>query len=315
MDPSKIAFIFPGQGAQYPGMGKDIYDGDKKLSEYFDHLCSKVNFDLKKICFEGPVELLSRTDYSQPAIFAVSLLCLKYFENSVSSFCPVFTAGLSLGEYAALVASRVLTPDEGMNLVAKRARLMHEAGAKNPGRMASVIGLDEAVIQEICSGLCEGGNYVCVANLNCPGQIVVSGSISGLEKFQPLALSAGARQFSFLKVSGAFHSDLMKDAVEEFSHVLSFVDFKTAKIPVISNVTADVVRDKAEYQNVLASQLSSPVLWQASVERMIRLGVETFVQMGPGKILKGLIRRIDKRKSVINVECLNDLQQFQEWLK
>lgn len=299
-----VAFIFPGQGSQYVGMGKDFYETFPESKAVFDAADSILGFSLTKLCFEGPLEELTKTKNCQPAILTVSIAALEAFKTVIryplSAICC--TAGLSLGEYSALVASSVLSFPEALRLVRKRAELMEEAAQKYPGKMAAVLGLEQKTLEDICAK-----SSVEIANLNCPGQIVISGCAEALEKAKALALLSGAKRAIDLEVSGAFHSSLMKEAAVGFKAFLDGFTLKTAVIPIISNVTAQAQSEVSSIRDNLFKQIYSPVRWEESVREMAKTGVSTFYEIGPGSILKGLIRKIDSKIEVKNIGSVKDI--------
>ncbi len=299
------AFIFPGQGAQYVGMGKDLYENYPQAKEIFDRANSILKFDIKKICFEGPQEELAITHNSQPAILTTSIAALKVFESSglYGQYNIRFSLGLSLGEYTALVASGSLTFEDALVLVRKRGELMEDASRKNPGKMACVIGMDLKATEELCKGIgCE------IANLNCPGQIVVSGKTNNIELFASLAKEKGAKRVLMLDVSGPFHSSLMTPARDKLRDHIDKVQILAPKIPFISNVDALVQNDPIKIKENLIAQVNSKTLWEESVKLVAQNGVKTFLEIGPGQVLKGLAKKIDPK---LEVKCVGTVQGLQ----
>jgi len=300
-----IAYIFPGQGAQYVGMGKDLYDNFPAARDIFDKANQILKIDLKKICFEGPDEELSTTNNSQPAILTASIAALRAFEASPVSgqFTPRFSLGLSLGEYTALVACGSMSFEDALVLVKKRGDLMEEASRKNPGRMACVIGMDLKAIEDLCKGIgCE------IANLNCPGQVVVSGKTNNVELFASLAKEKGAKRVLMLDVSGPFHSSLMTSARDKLKDHIDKVRMSEPKLSFISNVDARVQTDTAKIRENLIAQVNSKTFWEESVKTVAAAGVRTFLEIGPGQVLKGLLKKIDPKLEVKNYGTLKDLQ-------
>jgi [acyl-carrier-protein] S-malonyltransferase len=304
---SKVAYVFPGQGSQSTGMGLDLYNSYPAAREVFDRADASLGFPLSRLCFEGPDEELIKTHNVQPAILVVSIACLKALEeaNIAKIPSPTFVAGHSLGEYTALVAAGVLGLTDAVLLVRERGRLMYEAGLKNPGSMLAVIGLDEETVKDISSN--SGAE---ISNINCPGQIVVSGAAQVLAEAGKLARTRGARVLIPLRVSGAFHSALIEPVLAEFSRIVSNVRFQPPVIPVISNVTARPLPDVDSIKEELVKQLRNCIQWQRSVEYMIDSGVATFYEIGPGGVLSGLIRRINAELQTFNLSGVEDITQL-----
>ncbi len=304
---SKIAYVFPGQGSQSVGMGLDLYNSYPSAKGVFDEADASLGFSLSRLCFEGPEEELTKTHNVQPAILVVSIACLKALEEAtIANFpSPAFVAGHSLGEYTALVAADSLGLDDAVLLVRERGRLMYEAGLKNPGSMLAVIGLDEEIVKDVSV---HSGTEV--SNVNCPGQIVISGAAQALAEANKLAKTRGARALIPLKVSGAFHSALMEPVIAEFSKIVSNVRFRPPSIPVISNVTARPLSDVDSIKEELVKQLRNCIQWQRSVEYMMHSGVVTFYEIGPGRVLSGLIRRINSELQTFNISGIEDITQL-----
>ena len=303
----KVTYVFPGQGSQSTGMGLDLYNSYTSAKEVFDGADASLGFSLSRLCFEGPEEELKKTHNVQPAILVVSIACLKALEEAkiANLPSPAFVAGHSLGEYTALVAAGALGLTDAVLLVRERGRLMHEAGLKNPGSMLAVIGLDEETVKDI--SFRSGAE---ISNINCPGQIVVSGAAQALVEADELAKTKGARAVIPLKVSGAFHSALMEPALAEFSKVVSNVRFQPPVIPVISNVTARPLPDVNSIKEEMVKQLRNCIQWQRSVEYMMHSGVTTFYEIGPGRVLSGLIRRINSELQTFNISGVEDIAQL-----
>jgi len=304
---SKVAYVFPGQGSQSTGMGLDLYNSYPSAKGVFDEADASLGFSLSRLCFEGPEGELTKTHNVQPAILVVSIACLKALEKTaIANFPPpIFVAGHSLGEYTALVAADSLGLDDAVLLVRERGRLMYEAGLKNPGSMLAVIGLDEETVKDVSV---HSGTEV--SNVNCPGQIVISGAAQALAEANKLAKTRGARALIPLKVSGAFHSALMEPVIAEFSKIVSNVRFRPPSIPVISNVTARPLSDVDSIKEELVKQLRNCIQWQRSVEYMMHNGVTTFYEVGPGRVLSGLIRRINSELQTFNISGIEDITQL-----
>ncbi|MEV9651072.1 ACP S-malonyltransferase [Bacillus aerius] len=296
---SKIAFLFPGQGSQKIGMGKDLFDQEAVSKAVFEEADQTLGFDLSSMIFEGDAEELTLTYNAQPALLTTSIAILKKFEES--GIKADYAAGHSLGEYTALVAAGALSFKDAVFAVRKRGELMNEAVPAGEGAMAAILGLDQAALVEVTKEVTESGHLVELANLNCPGQIVISGTAKGVELASEKAKEKGAKRAIPLEVSGPFHSALMKPAAEKFTDVLSKLDISDAATPVISNVTADIVTSRNEIETKLIEQLYSPVRFEESVERLIDLGVTTFIEIGPGKVLSGLVKKVNRRLTTISV--------------
>lgn len=307
---TKIAFVFPGQGTQYVGMGRDIYENFKEVRPLFEKADKLLKFNLTKLCFEGPVEELKKTSVCQPAILVVSLATMRALELVSGNIVPAITAGLSLGEYSALVVSGALSFEDAVILVRRRGELMEEETKENPGQMISVLGISREEIDQLCKEThCE------IANLNCPGQIVVSGKIDAISSFVKLAKEKGARKLITLDVSGAFHSSLMNNASKKLELELNNIDLKTPRIPVVSNVTANFESDVDEIRANLVNQINHATRWEDSVRLIADSDISAFLELGPGKVLSGLIRRIDGSLDVHNIETAQDIKAFLEKAK
>lgn len=296
------ALVFPGQGSQYVGMGRDLVEGSPEARELFDRADQILGFPLSRLCLEGPEEDLRQTMNTQPAIFLHSMVLARLLQNVDAQMA----AGHSLGEYAALVWSGALSFDDGLRLVRLRGELMQQAGAEQPGTMAAVIGLNSESVEAVCSEASAEG-VVQAANFNSPGQVVVSGSRAGVRRAMELARQRGARLTKELPVSGAFHSPLMASAREGLAQALERVSIRKARVPVYANVTAEPVQDSEQIRDLLVRQLTSPVRWQETVQNMRRDGATVFIEIGPGNVLQGLVRRIVPDAEVRGVEKLVDV--------
>lgn len=299
------AYIFPGQGAQCVGMGKDLYEGFPAAKEVFDKANQVLKIDIKKLCFEGPHEELTTTQYSQPAIFTMSMAALRAYESSQlnGQFTPKFSLGLSLGEYTALVACGSISFEDALILVKKRGEFIESASRKNPGKMACVIGMELNVLEDLCKGIgCE------VANLNCPGQIVVSGKTNNIELLASLAKDKGAKRVVMLDVSGPFHSSLMTDARDKLKNFIDSIQFSPPKFSFVSNVDAKAQTDPAKIKENLIAQVNTKTLWEESIRLVASSGIKTFLEIGPGQVLKGLLKKIDSKLEVKNIGTLQDFQ-------
>lgn len=304
----KIAFMFPGQGAQYVGMGKDFYDTIPLCKEIFEKASSASGLDVEKLCFEEN-EQIHITEYTQIAMLAAEVAMLRALE--AKDVKPDVTAGLSLGEYGALVASGVMSEEDVFKVVRKRGIYMQEAVPQG-GAMVAVLGLDTKVIEEVCESI---DGMVTIANYNCPGQIVITGEEEAVATAVEKLTEAGAKRCVTLKVSGPFHSPLLVGAGEKLANELKDVTINDIAIPYIANVTADYVASKDEVKPLLQKQVSASVKWQQTVERMIADGVTTFIEIGPGKTLAGFMRKINRDVQVLNVEKVEDLDKVVEALK
>lgn len=288
----KIAFLFPGQGSQTVGMGQALAANDQAVSETFKKADEVLGESLSRLIFEGPQEKLTLTTNAQPALLTTSIAILNYF--SQFGIKPDFTAGHSLGEYSALVASGALSFEDAVYAVRKRGEFMEEAVPNGEGSMAAVLGMDREKLLDVTETVSAEGHPVQLANLNCPGQIVISGSRKGVEEASAKAKEGGAKRVIPLDVSGPFHSSLMKPAAVRFEAILDSISLNNAHVQVIGNVTAEPMSDAAEIKKRLIEQLYSPVLWEDSVAKMLELGVDTFIEIGPGKVLSGLVKKVDR---------------------
>jgi len=297
----KIAFVFPGQGAQAVGMGKDAYDASPLAREIFDRADAALGFEISRIIFDGPEDQLRLTVNTQPALLTVSIALLELFKNRIK---PDYVAGHSLGEYSALVASGVLAFEDAVRAVRLRGEFMEAAVPGGRGAMAAVLGAEREALRALCEEISAGTGLVVLANMNCPGQIVVSGTAEGVRAVAERGKEAGAKRVIPLEVSGPFHSPLMQPAADRLERVLAELEMRDAEVPVIANVTAEPVTAADEIRGLLRQQVTAPVLWEDSVTRLIGLGVDTFVEIGSGSVLTGLIRKTDKSVSVHTVNSL-----------
>lgn len=302
----KLAFIFPGQGAQYVGMGKNLYDNFRIAREMYEEANDILGMDIAKLSFEGPEKELKKTLNTQPAILVHSAIVMKMLK--IDDIFPQVVAGHSLGEFTANVAAKSMTFQDAVATVRLRGELMYKSGIKVPGTMAAIIGLDEETLEEICNEVFKVG--ICqLANFNSRQQIVISGEINAVQKAVELAKAKGAKRAIELPVSGAFHSDLMRTACPGLTKKLEEIELTDANVPIIANASARPVTDADEIREVLVAQLNNPVRWVQSMEKMKEMGVETMIECGPGKVLKGLMRRIDKSITVHNVEDAQSMER------
>ncbi|RIX51861.1 [acyl-carrier-protein] S-malonyltransferase [Paenibacillus nanensis] len=306
---TKTAFVFPGQGAQAVGMGKDAFDAYETAKQLFQEADEALGFDLSTLIFEGPEEALKQTANTQPALLTVSIAYLKLLENS--GLKADYVAGHSLGEYSALVAAGVITFGDAVRTVRARGLFMEQAVPSGQGAMAAVLGAEREELAKLCASVTEEGAAVELANVNCPGQIVVSGTAAGVQAVVERGKEAGAKRVIPLEVSGPFHSSLMKPAAEKLADKLAGVELKDAAIPVVANVTADEVTAASKIRELLAQQVYSPVLWEDSIRYLIGQGVDTFVEIGSGTVLAGLIKKIDRNVRVLSVNSISALEALQ----
>lgn len=316
----KFGLLFPGQGAQSIGMGKELYESQASARWVYDKAEEVLGRDIKKLCFEGPEDELQSTRNSQPAIFVTSIATLNALIEKIKG-SPVgeegneiFTSddikaigsvamGLSLGEPTSLVASCAMSFEDGLKFVSKRGEFMEEASLKQEGKMASILGLDTEEVEKICKGIgCQ------VANLNCPGQVVISGHATKVELAADLAKNAGAKRAIMLKVSGAFHSELMVPAKEKLLAVLDEIEIKEPAIDFISNIDAEITRDPVKIKENLINQLDNKTLWEASVKKAASMGIKEYLEIGPGSILTGLAKKIDRDIKVTSLHSVEDIK-------
>lgn len=305
----KIAFVFPGQGAQKVGMGREMAERFPEVREVFDKADRTLGFSLSNLCWEGPEEELRKTVNTQPAILTTSVACLRMLERE--QIAPIMVAGHSVGEYAALVAAGVLTFEEALKLVRRRGELMQEAGNTAPGTMAAVIGMEYQVIREACAQA-EMTGVVEVANFNTPDQIVISGECDAVAKATEILKEKGARKIAPLNVSAAFHSSLMKSAAGQLAAEFDRYSFRNPRVPLVANISALALKDGISICSALKKQILGNVLWADSIKYMISSGVDTFIEVGPGKALSGMIRKIDRYVQVFNVEDSESFDKARE---
>lgn len=308
----KTAFLFPGQGAQAVGMGKEIAQSFPIASQIYDEANDIVGFDLSRICFEGPAEQLNTTTISQPAIFATSAAILAVLRSNpaTSDIKPDVTAGLSLGEYTALYAAGVIRFQDALILVQKRGQAMQAAAHATEGAMVSIIGLDETKVSQICAEASQG-ELLEPVNFNCPGQIVVSGSKPACARAQELAEKCGAIKAVRLEVAGAFHTEMMSSAADALKDALSSCEIsEPSNIRTISNIDAEYYPSAEKIAEGLTKQLTCPILWQKCMERLLTDGVERFYEIGPGRVLTGLMRRINRKVKVTNISSLQTIKEL-----
>ena len=291
------AFVFPGQGAQFVGMGKDLYENNPVAKEMFDKANEILGFNITDLMFNGTDEDLRQTKVTQPAIFLHSVILAKTMGDD---FNPDMVAGHSLGEFSALVAAGALSFEDGLRLVSARAQAMQKACEKTPSTMAAVLALPDAKVEELCASVTEG--VVVPANYNCPGQIVISGSIEGVDAACAKMLEAGAKRALKLKVGGAFHSPLMEPARAELADAIAHTDFHAPKCPVYQNVNAEPQTDPKTIKKNLIAQLTAPVRWTQTIQNMIAAGADTFVEVGPGVVLQGLVKKISSEVATSGIQ-------------
>ncbi|MGE7931664.1 ACP S-malonyltransferase [Viridibacillus arvi] len=304
---TKIAFIFPGQGSQSVGMGAEFVAEHQECKAYYNKADELLGYSLSKLMLEGPAEDLTLTYNAQPALLTTSAMIADKLTKA--GITPDYTAGHSLGEYTALVASGVMSFEDGVQAVHSRGMFMNEAVPAGEGAMAAILGLDRDALKAVTDEVTASGEVVQLANLNCPGQIVISGTKAGVDEVSVKAKEAGAKRALPLVVSGPFHSELMRPAAGKLQENLQQKAMQDAEIPVISNVTAKPVTEQTVIQQLLVEQLYSPVLWEDSVRKMIDLGVDVFIECGPGKVLSGLVKKVDRQ---VKTYCVYDEATFEQ---
>ncbi len=306
---SSTAFIFPGQASQYVGMAKDFYESSEKVRDLFDKASDILEYNLRDVCFNGPLEKLTETQYTQPAILVHSLAILLEMGEDYER--PAYVAGHSLGEYSALACAGVLSFEDAILAVRERSRQMQRACDQTGGTMAALIGCDGENLEKLIKDASSEG-IIQPANYNSPGQVALSGDRKAIEKAIDIAKDYGARKAIPLKVGGAFHSPLMKSAQLELRNVLDTLDFKPAGIDVVTNVKARPETNPEELKNLLVEQITSPVLWRQTIEFMNDNAITRYVEIGPGKVLSGLVKRTAKDAEVINIDTVEDMKKFME---
>ncbi|MCL9663550.1 ACP S-malonyltransferase [Paenibacillus hunanensis] len=305
----KIAFVFPGQGAQKVGMAKDVYDANPAAAQYFDKADEVLGFNISKLAFEGPEDELKQTANTQPALLTASVTLLEALK--AHDIQPDYVAGHSLGEYSALVAAGILSFEDAVAIVRARGQFMEQAVPAGQGAMAAVLGAERTALSELCAAVTADGHAVELANVNCPGQIVISGTREGVEAAGARVKEIGGKRAIPLEVSGPFHSSMMKPAAQLLEERLQGVTFEDASVPVVANVTAQAVTSGDEVRKLLVEQVYSPVLWEDSVRYLIEQGVNTFIEIGPGNVLTGLIKKTDKDVRLFNISSLDSLASLE----
>ena len=291
------AYIFPGQGSQFPGMGKDLYENSPLAKELFEKANAILGFRITDTMFSGTEEELKQTKVTQPAIFLHSVVLAKTLGEN---FKPDMVAGHSLGEFSALVANQTLSFEDALVLVSKRALAMQKACEAQPSTMAAILNLDDKIVETICAEISASGEVVVAANYNCPGQLVISGSLNGINIACEKMKAAGAKRALVLPVGGAFHSPLMKPASVELEAAITATKFNTPVCPVYQNVTASAISNPDEIRKNLVAQLTAPVRWTQTVQQMITDGAKSFVEVGPGKVLQGLVKKVNKEMEAVS---------------
>ena len=304
---TKIAFIFPGQGSQQVGMGQEFVQNSKESKAFYDKCDEVLQFSLSNLMLNGPAEELTLTYNAQPALLTTGVMVAQKLMDA--GIKPDYTAGHSLGEYSAFVTSGALSFEDAVLTVHKRGLFMNDAVPAGEGAMAAILGLDAASLKAVCDQITAEGNVVQLANLNCPGQIVISGTKSGVEKASAAAKEAGAKRAIPLVVSGPFHSELMREAAVKLQEVIDSIEVNTPHTPIISNVGANLLEGPAAIRQEMIEQVYSPVLWEDDVRKLLELGVTTFIECGPGKVLSGLVKKVDRS---VKTYCVYDEASLQE---
>lgn len=305
----KTVFIFSGQGAQYCGMGKELYDNFEICREVFDIADNSLDFKISDMCFNEN-ENINKTEFTQPAILTMSIAVFKLMEQK--GIKADFLAGLSLGEYSALVASKALDFNQAVELVRKRGKFMTEAIPSGKGAMTAVLGLDAESIKKVCSSVDSSYGKVMIANYNAPGQIVIAGDIEAVEKAEEILKENGVKKAVRLNVSGPFHTPLLKPASEKLNAELKKIDINDMEIPVFTNLTGEIIQTKDDIIDILTKQIINPVKWEHTINNMVEMGADTFIEMGPGRTLSAFVKKINKNVKIYNVE---DMKSFEKTCK
>ncbi len=304
----KIAFMFSGQGAQYVGMGKELYDQFPICKQVYDTADALLDFSVTSLCF-AENDLLNKTEFTQPALLTTSVACMKLL--MAQGIMPDYVLGLSLGEYTALVAGGVLAFEDAVPLVRKRGKFMTEAVPDGVGAMSAIMGLDRDVVNEVCEQSLHIG-FICASNYNAPGQIVIAGVKEAVEEAEKRASEKGAKRVIRLNVSGAFHTKLLEPASVKLGEELDKIEIHDMKIPVLTNLTGDCIQLKDDVKQTLMQQVMSPVKWEDSIQTLLALGVDTFIELGPSKTLSSFVKKINKDVTILNVE---DIKSFEKTCK
>lgn len=310
----KIAYLFPGQGSQKVGMGQDVAAQYPIARRFFDLADEKLGYAISALCFAGPEEELQLTVHTQPALLTTSIALYTALKEEMD-LSPDFVAGHSLGEYTALVAAEAVSFQDAVFVVRERGKLMEEAVPAGMGAMSAVLGMEREKLADICQTISEEGARVELANLNCPGQIVISGHQEAVHKAGEEAKASGARRVVPLSVSGPFHSSLMEPAALQLEQTLKGIPFQKAKVPVIANVSAQMIEEPEVIRQALVDQVTSPVFWEDTIRFLLKQGVDQFVEIGPGKVLTGLVKKVDRKVKIWNVCDVDSLKQVAEGLR